>query len=177
MVQPQKLSCNSIINFIVGQGIKGVHAQQLILEKMNKKLKCNVNSPQEFTEEQLKNVFTKIQDCDKKKEIVKSHFRNIIDEDIRDKDGNIVKANNKEEEEEDKKTIEGVENLDCEVLKNVNEKNIGKLAEEVFDAIDVNRNIEGGKRRTRKRGKKARRSKKNNKKRKGKKSKRTRKHK
>lgn len=37
--------------------------------------------------------------------------------------------------------------------------------------------IEGGKRRTRKRGKKARRSKKNNKKRKGKKSKRTRKHK
>ena len=168
------------MNFIVSQNIKDVDAQTVILKKMNEELKCNVNSSQEFTKEQLENAFTKIQDCDKKKEIVKSHFRNIIDQDITDEDGNIVKANTKEEEEEDKKTIKDVENLDCTVLENVNETNIGELAGKVLDAIDNYRDKRdkvGGKRRTRKRGKKARRSKKNNKKRKGKKSKRTRKHK
>ena len=61
-------------------------------------------------------------------------------------------------------------------------ENIDEITREInnFDCNKVQNllNItQGGKRRTRKRGKKARRSKKNNKKRKGKKSKRTRKHK
>ena len=56
----------------------------------------------------------------------------------------------------------------CNLTKEQQEKEVNNYEEQ---------DIEGGKRRTRKRGKKARRSKKNNKKRKGKKSKRTRKHK